>query len=64
MAVKLPQSVERYRRICETRLGISLSLLLLEDKNDYPSPKFLFSFLVTSSGSDIVCHIYELEQQT
>jgi hypothetical protein len=63
MAVKSPQSVQRCRRICETRLGISLSLLLLEDKNDYPSPKFLFSFLVSSSGNDIVCHIYELVQQ-
>jgi hypothetical protein len=63
MAVKSPQSLQRCRRICESRLGISLSLLLLEDKKNYP-PKFLFSFLVSASGSDIVCHIYHLTQQT
>jgi hypothetical protein len=64
MAVKSPQSVQRCQRICEQRLGISLPLLLLEDKYYYPSPKFLFHFLVSSSGSDFVCHTYQRTQQT
>jgi len=46
MVAKSPQSVQRCRRICETWLGISLSLLLLEDKNDYSSHKFLFLSLL------------------